>query len=114
MAKFGQLFLDGGEWNGQRIISEQWVNTSTQQRVDLNAEATLGYGYQWWMGQFASGEQTLNTFYANGYGGQFIFIFPQIELVVVFTGDAYLEGEAEERSIRTILEQSILPVFTDS
>jgi len=111
MAKFGQLFLDGGVWNGERIISEQWVQSSTQQRVDLNDDGSSGYGYQWWMSQFQSGSRTLSTYYANGFGGQFIFVFPEISLVIAMTGSAYEDGQGEERSIRSILEQTILPTF---
>lgn len=112
MAKFGQLFLDGGVWNGEQIISEQWVETSTQQRIDLNETGSFGYGYQWWMGEFEANGQAYRSFYANGYGGQFIFVFPELQLVVALTGSAYLEGQEEERSIREILENSILPVFS--
>lgn len=111
MAKFGQLFLDGGVWNGERIISQQWVETSTQQRVDLNETGSSGYGYQWWMGEFDAGGQTYSSYYANGYGGQFIFVFPELQLVVAMTGSAYQEEQEDERSIRGILENSILPVF---
>lgn len=111
MAKFGQLFLDGGIWNDEQIISEQWIETSTQQRVNLNESGSSGYGYQWWMSEFNAGGQTYRSYYANGYGGQFIFVFPDLQLVVAMTGSAYQEGQEEGRSIRGILENSILPVF---
>lgn len=111
MAKFGQLFLDGGVWNGVRVVSEEWVNASIQQRVDLNSDGTVGYGYQWWMGQFTANGQAYNTYYADGFGGQYIFVFPDLNLVIAMTGSAYDDGQPEERSIRNILEQSILPSF---
>ncbi len=111
MAKFGQLFLDGGVWNGVRIVSEEWVNASIQQRVDLNDAGTVGYGYQWWMGQFTASGQVYSTYYADGFGGQYIFVFPDLDLVIAMTGSAYEDGQPEERSIRSILEQSILPSF---
>ena len=114
MAKFGQLYLDGGEWNGTRVISQEWVTESTQQRVDLNESGTSGYGYQWWMTQFTAVDQTYQSFYANGFGGQFIFVFPALELVVVMTGDAYQDGTEEGRSIRSILENEILPSFVSN
>ena len=111
MAKFGQLFLDGGVWNGVRVVSEEWVNASIQQRVDLNSAGSVGYGYQWWMGQFTANGQAYNTYYADGFGGQYIFVFPELNLVIAMTGSAYDDGQPEERSIRNILEQSILPSF---
>ncbi len=114
MAKFGQLFLNGGLWNGVRIVSEEWVNTSIQQRVNVNESGTVGYGYQWWMGQFTANGQVYSTYYADGFGGQYIFVFPALNLVVAMTGSAYDDGQPEERSIRNILEQSILPSFIDN
>ena len=111
MAKFGQLFLDGGVWNGVRIVSEEWVNASIQQRVDLNDAGTVGYGFQWWMGQFTASGQVYSTYYADGFGGQYIFVFPDLDLVIAMTGSAYKDGQPEERSIRSILEQCILPSF---
>ncbi len=112
MAKFGQLFLDGGVWNGRRIISEQWIEASTQQRVNLNESGSSGYGYQWWMSEFQSDGQNYRSYYANGYGGQFIFVFPELQLVIAMTGSAYQEGQDEERSIRGILQNNILPIFS--
>jgi len=111
MVKFGQLYLDGGEWNGTRIISQQWVDQSTQQRVTLNSG---GYGYQWWFSDFTAGNQTYHSFYGNGFGGQFIFVFPELDLVVVLTGHAYEDGQGAELNTRQVLEQDILPSFTGS
>ncbi|MCW8878005.1 MAG: beta-lactamase family protein [Kangiellaceae bacterium] len=109
MIKFGQLYLDDGVWNGQRIISESWVNQSTQLRVQLSE--TGGYGYQWWMTQFDVNGQSYATYYANGFGGQYIFVFPELDLVVGLTGRAYADGQGEGRDIRGIMENDILPSF---
>lgn len=114
MAKFGQLYLDGGQWNGQRVISEEWVRASIQQRVDFDASGSSGYGYQWWMDTFLSGERIVNSYYAEGFGGQFIYVFPELNLVIAMTGSAYDDGQEEQRSIRNILEKTILPTFDSS
>lgn len=114
MAKFGQLYLDGGQWNGQRVISEEWVRASIQQRVDFDASGSSGYGYQWWMDTFLSGERIVNSYYAEGFGGQFIYVFPELNLVIAMTGSAYDDGQEEQRSIRSILEKTILPTFDSS
>ncbi|TQV89132.1 serine hydrolase domain-containing protein [Aliikangiella coralliicola] len=114
MAKFGQLFLDGGVWNGARIISEDWVARSTTQRVNLNESGSFGYGYQWWMNEYHVGQQTFKSYSANGYGGQYIFVFPEIELVIAMTGSAYLDGQTSGRDIRAILQQTILPSFVNA
>ena len=49
-AKFGQLFLQGGEWNGEQIIPKEWVALSTQDHApNLHPVRGSGYGYQWWV-----------------------------------------------------------------
>lgn len=81
MAKIGQLFLDGGEWNGTQIVSAEWVERATGSVVTAGADGT-GYGYQWWI---PSGP--LDGIYeAVGLGGQAIVVWPENELVIVFTG----------------------------
>ena len=79
MAKFGQLFLNGGTWNGERIISENWVAESTAQHI--HAYGIHWYGYQWWRRSMNG----YNVFFAAGAGGQNIFIVPELELVIVTT-----------------------------
>lgn len=90
MAKFGQLFLDKGVWNGQRIISEDWIDASTFRHVNLpQASVPDGYGYQWWMDTFRRGSESYDSFYAAGWGGQYIFVIPELNMVCVFTGANY-------------------------
>ena len=95
IAKIGQLFLQQGNWNGRQIVSPQWVEESTamSMRVPIDygpAFQNVGYGYQWWRGRFADG--ATDTIYAAGWGGQFIFIMPQINTVVVTTGSNYSDS----------------------
>lgn len=81
-AKFGQLFLNSGEWNGQQIISREWVEESTKVRVERSGQ-NGSYGYQWWMRPF--GEGNYDTYFAMGHGGHYIFVVPELELVTVIT-----------------------------
>ncbi|KGJ92451.1 serine hydrolase domain-containing protein [Thalassotalea sp. ND16A] len=108
MAKLGQLYLDKGKWQGQQVISSAWVEESTVRHVD---NGSWGYGYQWWMTTFTVNGEQLDTFYADGFGGQFIFVFPSINAVIVFTGDAYEPEQKEQRNVSQILEQYILPAL---
>jgi CubicO group peptidase (beta-lactamase class C family) len=75
MAKFGFLYLNGGVWDGQRIVSQAWVEASTQ------AHATPrwggGYGYQWWLRRYDAGPEEVDAFYAAGWGGQRIAVFDE-------------------------------------
>ena len=89
MAKLGQLFLDGGRWNGKQVISETWVKASVTShvgaaKIDPAAKAT-GYGYQWWLGSFRVGDRDVPSYGARGRGGQFIIVLPDQQMVVVFT-----------------------------
>ncbi|MBN1580383.1 MAG: serine hydrolase [Anaerolineae bacterium] len=78
MAKFGYLYLNGGQWEGKPVVSAEWVKASTRKHIDaLTLEE--GYGYQWWV------DSRHGYYLALGYRGQFIFVVPAKNLVVVFT-----------------------------
>jgi CubicO group peptidase (beta-lactamase class C family) len=78
MAKFGYLFLNEGVWDGEQVLPAKWVEESTRKHIDATLED--GYGYQWWV-------FNPDVFLALGYGGQFIFIVPDKDLVAVFVSD---------------------------
>ncbi|MFC2033673.1 serine hydrolase domain-containing protein [Chloroflexota bacterium] len=96
MAKIGQMYLQKGVWNGKRIVSESWILESTKKSITVppSEEVISGfntsYGYQWWRGTFSKGN--IDTYYAAGFGGQFIFILPDIEIVIVFTAGQFEGG----------------------
>ena len=79
-AKFGLLYLRGGEWEDQRLISREWTATA---QVPLSVEASSGhlYSWQWWV----SGDQ-YGTYWANGYEGQMISVVPALDAIVVRFG----------------------------
>jgi len=81
MAKIGCMMLNDGRWQGKQIVSAAWVRESTRQHAPDKE-----YGYQWWRATFKVREQPHDCFYAGGYGGQFIVVFPSLRLVVVSTG----------------------------
>jgi len=79
MARFGYLYLNEGNWNGTQVVSSEWVNVSTQMYYDTGG--WYHYGYTWW-------GVPDNTFYeATGHYEQKIFVLPEEDIVVVFTGD---------------------------
>ena len=78
MAKIGYLYLNKGSWDGKQVIPASWVKASTRKHVSATLED--GYGYQWWVD--ASG-----IYMALGYAGQFIFVVPEKDMVVVFVSD---------------------------
>ena len=109
LAKFGQLYLDGGVWQGQQLISAEWIADSVVRRVDLSADlaSSEGYGYQWWLDELPYQGQLLETWVTSGYGGQYIFVIPALELVVAFTGHNY-ENVDGIRNLYTMMRSHIL------
>ena len=83
MAKLGYLYLHNGQWQGKQIVPAKWVQTSTTKHMEtkdkMNAAEDDGYGYYWWINSFGG-------YSAHGFGGQYIFILPKLDMVVVFTG----------------------------
>lgn len=103
MAKFGCLYLNGGRWNGNQIISKEWVEQSTKAHITI--DAYWDYGYQWWLRTFHANSRAYESFAARGWGGQYIFVFPSLNMVVVFTGGNYSTPEP----VDDILTRFILP-----
>ncbi|MGI9223835.1 MAG: serine hydrolase domain-containing protein [Woeseiaceae bacterium] len=95
LAKFGQLYLDGGMWQGQQLISAAWIADSVVPHVDVRniVSFSYGYGYQWWLDSLPYGTTPMETWVTSGYGGQYVFVVPGLELVVAFTGHNYENGQ---------------------
>jgi CubicO group peptidase (beta-lactamase class C family) len=102
MAKFGLLFQRGGTWGGRQIVSKAWVETSTATHVVLE---NTDYGYLWWRPYLDVGGKRHQAFLATGNGGQKIYVWPALDIIVVLTGGAY---DRDSRS-KELLTQFILP-----
>ena len=87
LLKFGQLYLNGGTWNGQRVVSESWVRRSTAHQIDAGNGGSDGYG--WHRNTLKIGGRDYQEYEANGNGGQFLIVVPELELAVVFTAGNY-------------------------
>lgn len=103
MLKFGLMYLNVGQWQGKQIVPAQWVRESTTTKVQLTA--TLGYGYFWWTKEFRWNDKPVKSFFAWGYGDQYIFVVPEADLVVVMSGSHWTthpEGPAMQ-IVQTVL-----------
>lgn len=80
-ARFGQLYLNGGVWEGEQVVPAAWVAESTTAKNNGAGDGVGSYGYQWWTRTFGSGNY--NTYYAYGAWGQYIFVVPELNLVTV-------------------------------
>lgn len=116
MAKIGQLYLTGGMWQGQRLLSEDWINASTQAYSDGTTDSHFfssefsGYGYQWWTTRFVDAiGRTTDSFYANGTARQYIFVLPELNTVVVSTASDF---NYNGPGIGSLMRENILMAFT--
>ncbi len=109
MAKFGQLYLNGGVWEGERLISEAWIEESTRKHAtsDLYGE---DFGYLWRMIDREVGGQIVRSFEAWGNGGQFIMVFPSLDLVAVFTGENFGRFPEMEQPF-DMMDRYVLPAM---
>ena len=87
--KLGQVMLNGGTWNGRRIVSEEWVAESTKVQVKIRDR---GYGYQWWINEYPYRDGTVHAFFAAGNGGQIVMGIPELDLLIAFYGGNYSDS----------------------
>ena len=111
MAKLGALYLNGGVWNGQRIISMEWVNVSTELTTPLVGDHRALYGYNWWLGRSQFRNRDIEYFRAAGWGGQDVYVFPELELIVVFTAGGFYDTRL--LNVNDIIEQYIFQAIVD-
>lgn len=105
MLSFGELYLNRGRAGGAQLVPERWIEQSFVPRGRSNYSDQV-YGYGWWMRELA-GRQ---AYYAWGFGGQYIFVIPSLQLVVVTTSSTATgeERRSHRRTIFEIVEQLIV------
>ena len=109
MAKIGYLILNRGQWHGQQILSEEWIDVSTRPYTSDNE---LGYGYYWWLSRYKGGNHFYETIFAAGHGGQRVMVVPELNLVAVFTSKPDDNPKGHKRIVQ-IMEKYILPSMLD-
>jgi CubicO group peptidase (beta-lactamase class C family) len=105
MLRFGELYRNGGRYQERQVVPSAWVEQSLTPRANSRWSGD-GYGYGWFLGRVRGHPMV----YAWGYGGQFIFIIPDLELTVVTTSDPDVERERDHiRAVRALLADWIVP-----
>ena len=102
MAKFGYLYLQNGLWDGEQLIPTDWITASTtpyNKRQD--------YGYHWWIETF----DDVSGYAAQGFGGQSVYVFPSLDLIVVMQSNPGLFGM--QRHTDTIVGDYVLKALED-
>lgn len=79
-ARFGRLYLHGGDWNGKQIVPAEWVRFSTQPNTEPNS--AWYYNHQWWQASRNDGD-----YVAVGYLGQYIYVNPKKNIIIIRLGD---------------------------
>ncbi|MEJ7838631.1 MAG: serine hydrolase [Thermomicrobiales bacterium] len=113
VAKLGLLMLRNGTWDGEEIITPDWITESTSPQATgtssssgVNIGGGGAYGYQWWI------RETLEypAYYGNGYGGQTLYMVPELDLIVV-TGVASTDEATpdQQQPVIPIIEELIIP-----
>ncbi|KPK14718.1 MAG: hypothetical protein AMJ62_11940 [Myxococcales bacterium SG8_38] len=105
MARIGLLFLREGAWNDVQVVSKEWVREAVRHQVTAETDGT-GYGYQWWVlaGVFEG------IYEARGRGGQAIIVWPDKDVVAVFTGGGTdVRGRIAPSLVAALKSDSALP-----
>ncbi|TWT84743.1 Choline-sulfatase [Planctomycetes bacterium CA13] len=106
MLKLGMVIADGGRWNGEQLWNEQFINKAVSPLYTNKVGHT--YGHFWWGSDAKIGTEIHRCISARGAGGQFIFILPSLDLIVVVT--SHNKNQAMRKPFE-ILEDHILPAF---
>lgn len=86
-AKLGQLLLADGQWKGAQILPKGWSTESV--KPSINGEGLYFYGYQWWLGRTLLRGRDLKWSAGFGYGGQRLYVQPDLDLVVMINAGHY-------------------------
>ncbi|MBI5667043.1 MAG: serine hydrolase [Chloroflexi bacterium] len=101
MAKLGYLYLNRGEWDGQQLVPADWVDISTRRHITGGFPQQADYGYLWWV----TAERGYSYYFAAGYGGQYIAVIPNLDVVVVITS----QTDALHTENRALIGQFVIP-----
>jgi CubicO group peptidase (beta-lactamase class C family) len=109
-ARLGYLFLNGGKLEEHRIVSQDWIVEATSDKTGrinrtMGEITNVNYGYNWWIGEFDS----ITCYYAYGFGGQFMFCFPDLDMIVITTADLQDYESGQEYRIIRLVADRILP-----
>ena len=109
MIAFGELYLHRGHANGRQIVPEAWVDTSCVPRTASRFDPDRLYGYGWWTREVGG----VTTCFAWGFGGQYIFVFRDLDLVIAATSSTTVSDERRgyrQRLLDAIEEHVVRPL----
>lgn len=98
-ARFGQLFLNQGDWNEKQLFDKNWIA-----QIKVSSAANPNYGFMWWLNKDEKSNMkslSSNAYYAAGFGGNYIFIEPSYDMVIVAR---WLEPSKADEFVRLVHE----------
>ncbi len=110
-AKYGQLYKNRGNWNGEQLLTKVWVDKTLTKHKQIMVRDSEYYGYLFWNKTFRAVEKNYEAFYCAGNGGNYILIFKNEPLVIVITASAYGQYYAHSQ-VTEMLSKYILPAVT--
>ncbi|GCF10220.1 serine hydrolase domain-containing protein [Dictyobacter arantiisoli] len=112
MAKLGFLYLNHGQWDGTQIIPQDYSAASTHKQSNGGPPVNANYGYLWWIEQV----QGFQAFFASGFGGKYIYVIPELDLIVVTAASTEQAQKDREQhnKIRALIPDFILPALSSS
>lgn len=105
LAKFGQLYLQKGKWNGKQVLSEAWIAEATSKQIENGKNDSswgFGYGYQFWL-------NPPGGFRADGAFGQFSMVLPKQDAVVVITSESI-----DTKTVMQLVWDELVPAMTNA
>jgi len=111
-AKFGQLMLNGGTWQGRRILSGDFVKRASSPLKDLGSQTFKKYGYLWWDRDYPYRERKVYAFAALGNGGQNVIVIPDLDIVLATFSGSY-GTRAYRRFADELVPEYILPAVRE-
>jgi CubicO group peptidase (beta-lactamase class C family) len=108
MIAVGELYLKRGRVNGRQVIPESWIEASWVPR-GRSYWSDQQYGYGWWIRDFAD----VRAYFAWGFGGQYIFVVPELELVIVTTSSTAVgeERRGHRRGVFELVQDMVIPTI---
>ncbi len=106
LAKIGLLMLNNGTWNDKQVVPATWIEEATTPKTKITG---IDYGYLWWTIPFKIEDKMMMAKVATGNGGQYIMIFPESNIVAIFTGGAY--NSQDDKLPFAIMTRVLLPTF---
>ena len=109
MVRFGELYLNNGRAGATQVLPKEWIDKTRVPRGKSRWGSDREYGYGFWIRELAG----YDSYYAWGYGGQFVFIVPDLQLVVVTTSRADVSRERRDHleAIYDLVEQRVIPAL---